>query len=914
MKLAKILVSIGVISALAGCGENETAATFIEKAESFKVSEIDSKLIALKNAIKLEPKNARARYLLGETYLAQGFGAGAVKELEKAYKFKYDQNLVIPSLARAYILTTSDEDVLDLDKDFSTLSDESKIHYLAYKTLAAIRTSNIDLAKASVELADSILPNNSYTLLANAYLKMSEGDLESAKGAVNNTLTILPDQIDAVLLQAQIHTALREHAEATELYLRYAKLQPKSNLVILLLAQSLLQEKKFLEAERYADSILSAAPNQPLAHYIKAMSQFELKNYQKALEHSESALRAKFNQAQLKLIGGVSAYFLGNYEQSYFHLEAIVKFLAPEHPARKMLAVSQLQLGMVSEISETLEGFNSTTKEDDKFLSSLSYQLAELGAFDDAKEIAQHATSKAPENAEQNMRDGILKLMLNDPSGLQNLKEAVALQPDFLGAELALAYAAIQSKDYTQAIEISNQWKEKYPDKPGSYNILAAVYLKQGLTEKAKVVLNQSLEISKKNVFAFLELTNLAMLEKNVDEAKRLSNIAVQEFPNNTNILRQYFSINNNEEAFERIKELYKLDKKNVAIGLLYTELLIKAKKFTEAVNVIDVYETSVKTPKKLWQLKVISHNGLKNINRAQTILEDWMKTNPYHVEPIILLADFYSRKRDTDAALNLVNKALRSHHTNNSVLQMGKMQLLIDKKSTSEAKSYFEEIKPLGMKESVAQGIEGKIALLEKDYRKATKLLSLFYKTQPTSRNAILLSTALQGDNKNNEAILHLESYLEKNENDQNVRAVLANNYINGYPKKAIKAYKIVLEQFPSNVLVLNNVAWLSMEQNNLDEALSFSERAFKVAPEVVNVIDTYAMILLKHDRKSEALSHLVKAYDLSEGKNNEVALNYAEALIANSRLKKAAQILASIKTPSSLQNQRKIELQNKL
>ncbi len=914
MKLAKILVGIGVISTLAGCGESETAFTHIEKAKSFKASEIDLKLIALKNAVQLEPKNSEARYLLGETYLSQGFGVGAVKELEKAYSFNYDKDAVIPLLARAYILTTSDEDVIDLSADFSVLSKESKVHYLAYKVLADIRTNNVEQAEQDITLAEQILPNNAYALLANGYLKMAKGEFEDAKGAVNKTLTILPDQVDAILLLAQINTALREHAEATPLYLRYAKLQPKSNIVILLLAQSLLQEKKFLEAERYADSILAAAPNQPLANYIKAMSQFELKNYQKALEHAESALKAQYNQAQLKLIAGVSAYFLGNYEISFFHLEDIVKFLVPEHPARKMFAVSQLQLGMVDDISETLEGFNSTTKEDEKFLSSLSYQLAELGAFENAKEVAKQAMAETPESAEQNMRDGILKLMLNDPSGLQNLKEAVALKPDLLGAELALAYAAIQSKDYDQAIEISNQWKEKYPDQPGSYNILAAVYLKQGLLGEAKTALTKSLEISQKNAFALLELTNLAMLESDKDEAKRLSSIAVQEFPSNANILRQYFSIHNNDEAFERIKELYKSDENNQAIGMLYTELLIKGKKFTEAVNVIDAYETSVKTPKKLWQLKVISHSGLNNVHKAQTILEDWMRVNPYHVEPIILLADYYSRNKDTDTALNLVEKALRNQHANNNMLKMGKMQLLIDKGSVREAKRYFEEIKTLSMKKYVAQGIEGKIALLDKNYSKAVELLTAFYKAQPTSKNAILLSSALQGDNKGPQAIEHLEVYLDTNKNDQNARAVLASLYLSSEPNKAIAAYKEILKQFPNNVLVLNNVAWLSMEQGALDEALSFSERAYAVAPEVVNVIDTYAMILLKHDKKSEALNHLAKAYDLSEGKDNEVTLNYVEALITNSRLKKAGEILSSIKNATASQAKRKATLQNKL
>jgi len=794
MKLASLLVSIGIVSALAGCGESETAYTQIEKAKSFKASDVESKLIALKNAVKIEPKNAEARFLLGETYLGQGFGVGAVKELEKAYKYEYDKDKIIPLLARAYILTTADEDIFDLDKYLFLLSSESKVRYLAYKTLAAIRTNKMDVAKESVEVAKELLPNNAYTFLASAYLHMAENDLDQAEGKVNTVLTILPKQLDATLLLAQINSALEEHEKATESYLKYAKLQPKSTIVVLFLAQSLLKEGKFLEAERYADSILALSPSQPFAHYVKAMSQFELKNYKKVLEHAESALTAQFNQGQLKLIAGVSAYFLGRYEQSYYHFESIVKYLAPEHPARKMFAVSQLQLGMVEGVSETLEGFNSSSEEDEQFLSSLSYQLAELGAFDHAKEVAKRSMSTSAESAEQNMRNGILKLMLNDPSGIQNLKDAVALKPEMLEAELALAYAAIQSKEYDQAIDIANKWQERYPDKPGGYNVLAAVYLKQGQADKAKIELNKSFGLSQHNVFALLELTNLAMIDGDVAEAKRLSGIAVQEFPSNPNILRQYFSIHNNDEAFEKIKALYKSDENNVSIGMLYTELLINAKKFSEAVNVIDAYETSVKTPKKLWQLKIISHNGLQNVYKTQSILEEWMKVNPYHVEPVILLADYHARNKDIDSALRLIESSLKEQHINNSILQMGKMQLLIDKKDIRSAKNYFNKIKLLGMKKDIANGIEGKIALLEKNYIKASEFLLLSYRAYPTSKNALLLAAALEGNKKNAQAITYLEEHLVQNETDNNVRAVLADLYLDNDPKKALNTYKAIL------------------------------------------------------------------------------------------------------------------------
>lgn len=913
MKLAKLLVSVGVISVLAGCGENDTARTHIEKAKSFKSTEIDSILIELKNAVKIEPKNGEARFLLGEAYLSQGFGVGAVKELQKAYDFKYDENKLIPLLARAYLLTTADEDLLDLDKHTANLIDDTKVHYLAYKTLAAIRTNNMELASESVESANKLLPNNTYTLLANAYLEMAENKLELAKGHVNKALAISPTQVDSLLLLGQISTALGEHKEATESYLKYAKLQPKSNVIVLFLAQSLLKEEKFLEAERYADSILSAAPNQPFANYVKAMSQFELKNYQKAKEYAETALKSQFNQGPLKLIAGVSAYFLGNYEQSHYHLESVVKYLVPEHPARKMFAVSQLQLGMVEDIPETLEGFHSTTAEDEKFLSSLSYQLAELGAFDNAKAVAKKALNSAPEGAEQNMRDGILKLMLNDPSGMQNLKDAVALQPDFLGAELALAYAAIQAKDYEQAITISEKWKEKYPEKPGGYNVLAAVYLKQGAIEKAKVELDKSLAIQN-SVFALLELTNLAIIAKDVDEAKRLSGIAIDSFPENVNILRQYYSVFNNEEAFDKIKELYKSDEKNQTIGMLYTELLIKAKKFNEAINVIDKYETTVKTPKKLWQLKVLSHSGLNNVHKSQTVLEDWIKTNPYHIEPVVMLADYFARSNNIENAINLIDKALRGQHADNDMLKMGKMQLLLDNKDVREAKAYYQELKKEGIKSEITYGIEGRIALLSEDYANATLLLSKFYDAFPSSKNAILLAGAYQGHRENNKAITLLEKHLAKNDGDNAVRAILASIYVTVDPNKAIASYKKILQQYPSNVMVLNNVAWLTMEQGNFEEALTYSEEAYKLAPEFVNVIDTQAMILLKMDKKSEALSLLVKAYELSEGKNNDVTLNYIEVLIANKRLKKAEQIIESITLLTSGQKQRVAELKKRL
>jgi len=910
MKLANAIVSLGVISVLAGCGEQHTAASHIEKAKSFQATDVDAKLIELKNAVKLESRNAEARFLLGQVYLNQGYATGAVKELEKAYDYSYDNNKLIPLLARAYILDSSNDEVLDLNKHLNGLSKESAVHYLAYKTLADIRLGNLVEANSSVDQAGVLLGSSAYTHLALAYLNMAEGNLEDAKNYVDKTLTLIPKQLDALLLLGQINSAQNNHKEATINYTAYAEAQPKSSIIVMFLAQSLLKEEKYLEAEKYADSILAASPNQPFANYIKALSQFELKNYQVAKDHAETALKTKFNQGPLKLVAGISSYFLGNYEQSHSHLESIVQYLAPGHPARKMFAMSQLQLGMLDDIPNTLEGFDVKTDEDGKFLSTLSYQMAQLGAVNEAKEIADKAINKASGSAEQNMRDGILKLMLNDPSGMQNLKNAVEINPDMLGAELALAYAAIQSNDFEQAKSIAERWKEKYPNKLGGYNVLAAVHLKQGDTDLAKAEMHKSLKVSGKNLFALLELTNLARLEGDNTEALRLSDFAVKEFPKNTKVLRQYYAIRNDDAAFDKIKQEYKLDTKDLSMALLYADLLNHTKQYKEAIVVLDEFDNTVKSPKQLWASKVASQKGAGNNNKALLVLEEWMEVNPFHIEPIVMLSDYYGRKKDLTQALSIVDKALSGAHSTNKLLKLGKIQLLIDLKDTYRAKEYYQVLKEENIQGMLSQGIEGKIALLDKDYKKASKLLSSFYNEHPLAKNVLLLNKALKGSGKGSVANAVLEHHLSNNDKDHNVRLVLANNYIGSAPQKAISAYKRILEDHPESVMVLNNVAWLSMEEGDYEGALSYSESAYKLTPDNIDVVDTKAMILFKLDRKGEALRHLGKAHELAKGKNNAVALNYAEVLIASNRNQSAIKVLNAIVTTNDAERNRKNKL----
>ena len=79
--------------------------------------------------------------------------------------------------------------------------------------------------------------------------------------------------------------------------------------------------------------------------------------------------------------------------------------------------------------------------------------------------------------------------------------------------------------------------------------------------------------------------------------------------------------------------------------------------------------------------------------------------------------------------------------------------------------------------------------------------------------------------------------------------------------------------------------------------------EKAYQLAPQVPNIPDTYAQILLKLGQKREALAKAKEAYELSEGKDIDIALNYVEILALNSRKNSAKKLLNKLQPVTSKQ-----------
>lgn len=907
MKFNHLATYLGVAVFIAACGETVTSQEHIAKAKTaiekneFSISEIE-----LKNALKIDAENPEARFLLGQLYLSQGNGLAAIKELGRANTLNYDASKVVPLLARAFLLTENYEDILNLLEDSKDLVLLSKIKYLSYKSIAALLSNKIELAKETAFELKALSESHSYTLLAQAYINFAENNAEDALSQVTESISADANNIDALLLKGHIAFALNNFAQAVENYQLYADLQPQVGVTKLLIANALLRGGNYDEAEKYADEILSILSTQPIANYVKAVALFEKKDFILAKEHAETALNQNYNLPILKLIAGTSAFYLNNFESAHHHLNTVAKQLPPNHYARKILAISQLQLGLIEDINDTLVGFNATTSEGVDFLSNMSYQLAELGAVEDAKLISKQAGGDVELSAQQSVRQGVLKLMMNDPSGVEDLEVALEENPDIEGVELAIAYAALQKGDFDQALKVAKGWQEKQPDLAGSYNMLAAVYIAQKKNDLAKEALQTSLTKDVNNLFALTELAKLNFSEGNSTEAEKFALRAVDKFPDNPRALRYLYSVKPEPAALDKIKLAYQKDSSNIALNLLYIDALIASEDLAQALDISNALEINVKTPKKAWLQRLSIYKKQQNELQLVTALEKWLQVNPYHIEPVLMLSEYYVKQRQADKALQYLNKALLGQHKENLAVKIVKIQLLLNLGKLDDAKTLYQDSQFEKVNPALQSGLEGRIAFLEKNYVVALKKLAPFYKAYPSSQNAMLVALAQKQAQKGDEAIQTLKTFLKANDSDTQVRSLLASFYLEQQPEKSIPLYERMLKDSPENVVFLNNLAWLNLENNNLELALKYSSEAIKLAPKHPSVLDTRGMILLKSGDKNIALKALTSAFELSRGTDINIVLNYAEVLIANDKNDEARKILRRLKPEDPEQNVR--------
>ncbi len=903
-KLLKVLVTTSMVLGSYACTDTKTIEEYQAQAQSFiQNNDPKSAIIALKNANALDPSNASLRFELGVLYLEQGDYLSAEKELERSQSLGFDSAQVLPELVEVKYKLTKFEDVYTLIENSSILSDSAQIKVLTFAGLSALAQQERSKAVDYIDQANSVTGESTYGQIGKAYLATSEKEIEEALILVNSLIAYAPKITESYLLKGYLLQSTKSYIEAAEAFEKYAQLRPRELQVQFFIAQNYISAQLIDKAEPIVNALVKQLDNHSLANQMKAQISFQQKDYEQAKRYGEKAYQLNRNLSVSAVIAGMSAYYLEDYQQAYNLLIKVDNLTTTQQSINKVLIELQLRLGYENEALQSLNTLIDNGYADTALLTAASSKLLNTGNKTAARELLQESIKLNTDNVEQVINQGILKLKLDDLSGIETLEKALELDPTSIKAESSLALGYLNNKQYDEATAIAQKWQGEKDKEIQGLLLEAEVAHKRKQIVSAKSLLNKVLEKDDKNISALFRLGVYNHQAEDYANAFSFYQKVINIDPLHVNatkgiITLSYKDTNLADKALtlyqDKSNELPENDVLKLNLAYLHItknqtdkalELLLALKKSVSNGNAeVDLVIGDVYALKEEWQqsLKFYSSVTEKKPNSliaATKLYENYLKVGD--LKRALIEVERISLVYPNSLGLLLTKVSFQS--LLNIKPRASDIELLQNNPNSSE--------------HWVLNRALGNQAFSNGDNTLAKTLFEKAYNVEPSSVNVIALSKAIGRSESINSTIRVLNEHRSAvNAKDIRVNAMLANAYLQIKDlKSAESTYLDILQQTQDSVLVLNNLSYIYHEFNNKDKALNYAELAIAKAPNVIAVIDTYVQALLLNQQPALAIKQSDKILAISPG-NVDALLHKAKAYIQQNNKEQAMIILNGI------------------
>jgi tetratricopeptide (TPR) repeat protein len=446
---------------------------------------------------------------------------------------------------------------------------------------------------------------------------------------------------------------------------------------------------------------------------------------------------------------------------------------------------------------------------------------------------------------------------------------------------------------------------------------LVGALMRQGASDPAKQVqaLNMAKSISAEHPkdAAATELYASLLLDSGVkqDVQKSIAELKALVQSNNTNpvlhydLARGYYAENEIDKAFNEAQEAVRLRPSlmpaRIITARIYEDRGQHGKALEQAGMVLDRLPNDPQA--RLVHARALI--GLKDVSKAQPELEALVKQNPAFADAVYQLANLYMDQKQYDKAAGQFQQLwqglgpnsqpdlrgfvgqqdvkLRQGHWREAIQSI---QDLVQKNPNQTALRYTLANFQAQAGTSLPETAPERTSLLKDSAGNYEQVL----KTANSFEALVRLGTVQRLLKENEAALGSFERAMKLNPG--NSEAFLSRAEILealGQKDKARDAYNQTLGVDPDNVVALNNLAFMNADTDqNLDQALTYAERAKKRLPNNPNIADTLGYVYYRRNLTSDALRELEAAVQ-GDPKNATYRLHLAMALLKSGDKTKA-------------------------
>lgn len=905
--MKKTLLVSCILAALVtqGCGKKD-AAQHLQDAQNFiNKQEYPAAVIELKSALQQEPENAKVRLTLGQIYLQVGDGLSASKELQRAKEFGADLNELALPMAQAFFLAGQFPELANLGKE-AGLSALNQDYIRLYQALSSIEAA--EAAEVTAEL--QALSSNSdagIKAMAAAQLQIMDRKHDAALAALNEIPTENPLFREGLLLKAKLQNILGQFDASIASFQQYLKLNPSGHQARLLLAQTYVAQNKFPEASAELDKLLKLFPKQPLANYLKSVIAFEAKDFQKAKEYSETAINSGLSSVSTRVMAALAASQLGLSNQALNHLQAVRGELDSYPPAQKLFIALQLQSGN-TDVAQQQILKNESAANDVQLVTATAFQLLKQRANGAAEELINKYEAGSEQKSGQDLiAIGSIKLGIpgQEAQGLQLLEQAAQLAPKEQQPKLLLASAYLQQRKFKEAEALATEWLKDDAMKVQGLNMLAFIALQQDQDEKALKYIADAVAANSDLPFTYLLKAVSEQAKQDPAAAKATLTTLLDKHPSYLPALEQLYALTRQDSdslALQRAEALFKSDKTNYNVAVLYARMLVDQKKQELALTVLEEGKQPVAERHALHWALLIEHERVvnKDIKKSLAVAEQWYQLNSADRESVYSYIRSLILDKQLAKALAVSTDELKKS-PDDKVLFGTQVQLLAENGKHAEALKLLATLPAEEAGKADVQFIKGRILLADNKPKEALVALNESYQQSQSTMAALMIADTYERSGELDKAKQFVEQHFTTKPNDGPLQLFYANLLLKSDKQKSIEVFSQLLSKEPENVAVLNNLAWTLLESNKLAEATTHIEKAMTLAPRNPDVLDTYGAVLLASGKVEQAIQRFEDSLKVRPD-HPSVLLNYADALIKKGEKDKAKAILDKITGDKSI------------
>lgn len=788
-------------------------------------------IVLFKNALEKDSEDLTARRGLAEANFKSGQFRQAESEYRKTLLQDPSDASVRLKLADIYLaLKQPEKALLELDEFHSKNQETVESLTLNGRVYAGMQDfpSAENLFRKALALDGSAAqPRINLALIA-----LHQRDPDQARIYLQKVLELDKNELQAYALLATVELREGHREAALQTYQELVDADPKAIQAMYMVGVLQMDLGRFAEAGSTVDAVLSAFPDRAEGARLKGILLYREGDYAAAKVVLENSLKKEEHLFGYFFLG-LTYYGLEQYEQALNQFQKTLDLNPDFERGRTLVAMTLLKQQRIDDAIIEIQKVLRSNPENAYARNILGSAYLASGEYDKGLEELEKSTELDPNLTEAHIKRGLFLLSRGDgAAGEADLVKAVEAAPEVMNSRLMLANHYLRQKNYSAAVALLSEGKDGTKTDALLNNYLAAAYFAQKKPEMALSALQEATRI-------------------NPDYLTPHFNIAA------------YFASRSEyDKALQEYRQILQKDPMNL-------------KALLGSAAIFNVQGREVELEKTYRQVEATQS-----------------------VQGYVAAAQYFLRKQDAAEALAIADRGVAVHDTSAALLEL-KGRLLITNQEFPEAEAVFKKLSEIAPEQGNRFLLQlylstGKVA-------QAQELVDSLLPSAAGKEYPYLLASAFKlGQNDQAGARAALEKGIaaidgpvrlklqlgrlfeeagQLSEAERIYRELIASSpkfspaytalgYLSekhGSKGEALEFYRKALTFDGNSISALNNAAYLLADNfGEVDEALAYALRAYRLEPNDPRIMDTLGYVLVKNDRAEDAEQLLLKASKL--------------------------------------------------